>query len=97
MLQSVDTVNKGEYIKLSIIDAISGHSNIDQTRIIKGVGLTMKILKTEDLSNSKLFYEGLTKINLPSFCDLIQNNNCLKTFENTTITVKLFQDLALIS
>jgi hypothetical protein len=87
MLQSVDTVNKGEYIKLSIIDAISGHSNIDRTRIIKGVGLTMKILKTEDLSNSKLFYEGLTKINLPSFCDLIQNNNCLKTFENTTITV----------
>jgi hypothetical protein len=96
MLQSVDTVNKGEYIKLSIIDAISGHSNIDQTRIIKGAGLTMKILKTEDLSNNKLFYEGLT-INLPTFCDLIQNNNCLKTFENTTITVKLFQDLALIS
>ncbi len=90
-------MNKGEYIKLSITDAISSHSNIDQIRIIKGAGLTMKILKTEDLSNSKLFYEGLTKVNLPSFCDLIRNNDCLKTFENTTITVKLIQDFALIS
>jgi hypothetical protein len=64
---------------------------------MKGAGLTMKILKTEDLSNNKLFYESLTKINLLTFCDLIQNNNCLKTFENTTITVKLFQDFAFIS
>ena len=56
-------------------------------RIIKSSGLTMKIIKTENLSNNQTIYEGLTKISIPSFCDLIQNSDCLNSFENITITV----------
>ena len=47
----------------------------------------MKINKTEDLSNDQTFYEGLSKIKLPSFCDLVNNVNCWNNFKNITITV----------
>jgi hypothetical protein len=80
-------VNKGEIIKKSIVNVIGSHSNIGQTRDIKSNGLTIKIVKTEDLLNSKTFYEGLSKIIVPSFCSLL-TYSCLDFFENITITVK---------
>jgi hypothetical protein len=58
-------------------------------RIIKTSGLTMKIIKTEDLSNNQTIYEGLAKMMIPSFCELIQKNDCFRNFENITITVNL--------
>ena len=78
---------KGEYIKQRILNVIGSHSNIGQTRVIKSSGFTMKINKTEDLSNDQTFYEGLSKIKLPSFCDLVNNVNCWNNFKNITITV----------
>jgi hypothetical protein len=80
-------VNKGEIIKKSIVNVIGSHSNIGQTRDIKSNGLTIKIVKTEDLLNSKTFYEGLSKIIVPSFCSLL-TYSCFDFFENITITVK---------
>jgi hypothetical protein len=58
-------------------------------RIIKTSGLTMKIIKTEDLSNNQTIYEGLAKMMIPSFCELIQNKNCFNNFENITISVNV--------
>jgi hypothetical protein len=49
----------------------------------------MKIIKTEDLSNNQTIYEGLAKMMIPSFCELIQNKNCYNNFENITITVNV--------
>ena len=86
-LKTVDTVNKGENIKKSIVTVIRSHSNIDQTRVIKSSGLAMKIIKTENLLNNKTIYEGLSKMTIPSFCELIQNKDCFNNFENITITV----------
>jgi hypothetical protein len=80
-------VNKGEIIKKIIVNVIGSHSNIGQTRDIKSNGLTIKIVKTEDLLNSKTFYEGLSKIIVPSFCSLL-TYSCFDFFENITITVK---------
>jgi hypothetical protein len=89
-LKTVDTWNKGENIKKIIAYIIASHSNIGQTRNIKNNGLTMKIFKTEDLSNIQILNEGLSKMKLPSFCDLVNNINCFNYFENITITVNLF-------
>ncbi len=80
-------MNKGEIIKKSIVNVIGSHSNIGQTRDIKSNGLTIKIVKTEDLLNSQTFYEGLSKLKVPSFCCLL-TNSCFDFFENITITVK---------
>jgi hypothetical protein len=85
--KTVDTVDKGDVIKKSIVTVIESHSNVGQTRAIKSNGLTMKIEKTGDLFNSKTFYEGLSKLIVPSFCSLL-TYNCLDFFENITITVK---------
>ena len=81
---------KGENIKQIIVNVLGSHSNIDQTRVIKTSGFTMKINKTEDLSNGQTFYEGLSKIQLPSFCDLVNNVNCWNNFENITMTVNSY-------
>jgi hypothetical protein len=49
----------------------------------------MKIVKTEDLTNIQILNEGLSKMKLPSFCDLVNNINCFNYFENITIMVNL--------
>ena len=85
--KSVDTVNKGDFISKIIVSVVGTHSNIGQLRIIKTSGLTMKIVKTEDLTNNQTIYEGLAKMMIPSFCELIQNKDCFKNFENITLTV----------
>ena len=90
LFKTVDTMYKGENIKQIIVNVLGSHSNIDQTRVIKTSGFTMKINKTEDLSNGQTFYEGLSKIQLPSFCDLVNNENCWNNFENITMTVNSY-------
>jgi hypothetical protein len=66
---------------------IGSHSNIGHKRVMKSNGLTIIIFKTEDLLNSQTFYEGLSKITVPSFCSLL-TYSCLDFFQNITITVK---------
>ena len=46
----------------------------------------MTLIKTENILNNQIIHEGLTKINLPSFCDLNTLQSCLD-YENITITV----------
>jgi hypothetical protein len=72
-------VNKGEYIRKSLANAISSHSNIGQSRMIKTCGYTMTVTKTVNFSNPIAINEGLTKVDLPPLTDL--------NYENITITV----------
>lgn len=64
------------------------HSNIGQMRSFKSASYAMTIIKTENLLEGQLVYEGLTKANLPSFCNLTQD---CTNYENITMTVKIIK------
>ena len=84
---------KGEYMKQSVVSAIGNHLNTEQSKMIKSSGYTITILKTENLLNSQLVYEGFSKSNISSFCNLISDKNyqtCLN-YENITMTVKFIR------
>jgi hypothetical protein len=90
-LKTVDTINKGEYMKQNVINAISKHSNIGQPTEIKTAACVMTIMKTEDTNSNMSLYEGLGKASVPSLCDMNLNNDpagC-KKYENVTMAVRI--------
>ena len=89
LLQSVDTVNRGEYIKSSVVKAIGKHSNINQQTQIKSAALTLTMVKQDQNNNNQTIYEGLGKSNVPSLCNLNPNNdpNACNNYKNVTMTV----------
>ena len=91
MFKSVDTENRAEYIKSSVVNAIGKHSNIDQKTQIKSASLTLTMVKQEDKKNNQTIYEGLGKSSVPSLCDLSPKNdpNACKNYKNVTMTVSL--------
>ena len=78
-------------MKQSVINAIGRHLNIDQTRNIKSSAYTLTVIKSENILNkTQIVYEGLTKVAVPSFCQLINKIDLQACFayKNITMTVK---------